>query len=205
MKQQAGDSSPLLIGMVMRQFQKLLFAICVLALSWLGMMAVHEFGHVVGAVVTRGNVERVVLHPLAISRTDVLPNPYPGVVVWFGPILGCIIPVVVWLAIPRRFRIARGLAMFFAGFCLLANGAYIAIGSFDRVGDCGVMLQSGSPLWTLFAFGIATIPTGFFIWHQMGSLKEFFESPSLGNARLSYLSLAALACVVIVELVLSGK
>lgn len=90
------------------------------------MMAVHEFGHVIGALVTGGSVERVVLRPLTISRTDVSRNPHPGVVVWLGPILGCGIPVVVWRLIPRGMTIVRNIAMFFAGFCLLANGAYIA-------------------------------------------------------------------------------
>ena len=38
--------------------------------SWLGMQAVHEAGHVLGARVTGGRVERIVLYPLTISRTD---------------------------------------------------------------------------------------------------------------------------------------
>jgi len=117
------------------------------------MMAVHEFGHVVGALTTGGSVERVVLHPLTISRTDVAPNPRPAIVVWLGPILGCVVPAIGWWLVPRRYAITRQIALFFAGFCLLANGAYIAIGSFDRVGDCGVMLKHGSPLWTLLLFG----------------------------------------------------
>jgi hypothetical protein len=51
----------------------ILFAI---GLSWLAMMAIHEFGHVLHALVSGARVERVVLHPLAISRTDVSPNPH---------------------------------------------------------------------------------------------------------------------------------
>ncbi len=38
-----------------------------LPLCWLGMMAVHELGHVVGAWLTGGRVAKVVLHPLTIS------------------------------------------------------------------------------------------------------------------------------------------
>jgi len=64
------------------------------------MMAVHEFGHVIGALTSGGVVERVVLYPLTISRTDVSPNPNPSIVVWLGPILGCVIPVCVWGAVP---------------------------------------------------------------------------------------------------------
>ncbi|MGC3965806.1 MAG: hypothetical protein QM775_00075 [Pirellulales bacterium] len=36
--------------------------------SWLAMQAIHEAGHVFGAWLTEGRVERVVLHPLTISR-----------------------------------------------------------------------------------------------------------------------------------------
>lgn len=51
------------------------------ALCWLAMQAVHELGHFLGAVVSGGRVNQVVLHPLMISRTDVQPNPSPALVV----------------------------------------------------------------------------------------------------------------------------
>jgi len=41
-------------------------------LCWLLMMAVHEGGHFLCALLTNGRVTAVVLHPLAISRTDEL-------------------------------------------------------------------------------------------------------------------------------------
>ena len=141
-------------------------------------MAVHEIGHVVGAIVTGRKVEGVVLHPLTISRTDVSPNPSPAVVVWLGPILGCLVPIAAWLVVPRSRMIARNVAMFFAGFCLIANGAYIAIGAFVGVGDCGEMLRTGSPLWTLIAFGLVTVALGLVLWHRLGSLKMFLSNPS---------------------------
>lgn len=56
--------------------------------SWLGMQAVHEAGHVLGAWVTGGRVAQVVLWPLTISRTDLAENPHPAVVVCVGPICG---------------------------------------------------------------------------------------------------------------------
>lgn len=64
--------------------------------SWLGMQAVHELGHVAGAWLTGGRVERVVLHPLTISRTDLATNPHPLPVVWAGPVV----------SIPQRARAA---------------------------------------------------------------------------------------------------
>jgi hypothetical protein len=53
---------------VQRLHQAVLIVSLVLA-SWLGMQAVHEFGHVVAASLTAGQVVRVVLYPLTISRT----------------------------------------------------------------------------------------------------------------------------------------
>ena len=64
--------------------------------SWLGMQAVHESGHVLGAWLTGGKVSRVILHPLTISRTDFAENPRPLVVVWAGPTFGVIAPLVLW-------------------------------------------------------------------------------------------------------------
>ena len=187
----------------MQRFHQFIFIVSLLALSWFGMMAVHELGHIAGAMATGGTVERVVLHPLTISRTDVSPNPNPTLVVWFGPILGCVIPALIWCFVPPTFSIARKIALFFAGFCLLANGAYIAIGSFERVGDCGVMLQHGSPLWTLLLFGAITIPAGFFLWHRLGSIKQFLHDPSLVDSAVAYMLLGALIVLLASEFMIS--
>lgn len=163
----------------MPRIQQIVFAVCMLALCWLGMMAVHELGHVLGAVVTGGTVERCVLHPLAISRTDVEPNPHPVVVVWMGPIVGSVLPVVALCLLPSRFPIARRVGQFFAGFCLVANGAYIGIGWVDEVGDCREMLQNGVPVWSLVAFGSVSLAAGFYLWHRLGSVRQFLISPTL--------------------------
>ena len=189
----------------MQRFHQLVFVASILTLSWFAMMAVHEFGHVVGALSSGGTVERVVLHPFTISRTDVSPNPNPSFVVWLGPILGCFIPAAVWWCIPRRFAAPRNIAMFFAGFCLLANGAYIAFGSFGRVGDCGVMLQHGSPLWSLLLFGIVAISTGFYLWHQLGSVKQFLADPSMVDPIVAYSLLGALIVMLTLEFTVSPR
>ena len=63
---------------------------------------------------------------------------------WAGPILGVALPVAAWLAAALCRLVGAYLLRFFAGFCLVANGAYIAGGSFDRLGDAGVMLRHGS-------------------------------------------------------------
>ncbi len=132
------------------------------------MQAVHELGHVLGAVLSGGHIERVVLHPLTISRTDVQPNPHPLIVVWAGPLLGALAPLAIWLA----FRTARlpfiKPLQFLAGFCFIANGAYIGFGSLAHIGDCGEMLRHGSPILLLWLFGTVTIPLGLWLWHCLG-------------------------------------
>jgi hypothetical protein len=138
-----------------------------LAAAWLGMQAVHELGHELSAWATGGSVERVVLNPLTISRTDVSPNPHPLVVAWGGPVIGVALPLLLAVACRRSPAWIRRLAAFFAGFCLLANGAYIGVGSFGGVGDAGDMLRNGSPPWTLLLFGIVSSAAGLWIWHYL--------------------------------------
>ena len=119
----------------MRRFHQALLIITFLALSWLAMMVVHEAGHVAGAVCTGATVEKMVLHPLAISRTDVGNNQRPLVVIWAGPILGALLPLVMLCFFRQAKWSCRPLVRFFAGFCLLANGGYIGFGSFERIGE----------------------------------------------------------------------
>ena len=38
------------------------------------------------------------------------------IVVWLGPIVGCILPLVAAMLVPQRLPFARRTAMFFAGF-----------------------------------------------------------------------------------------
>lgn len=189
----------------MQRFHQFVFLLSLLALCWFLMMAIHELGHVIGALVTGGTVRRVVLHPLTISRTDVIPNPSPSIVVWLGPLVGCILPATSWLLIPRSWALARSSAMFFAGFCLLANGAYIAIGSFEGIGDCREMLKHGSPLWSLIVFGLVTIGLGLTFWHRLGSVKTFLSQPDLVDTKHAYTLLVLLTALIAFELFLSPR
>jgi hypothetical protein len=148
--------------------RRFLHVAIVVYMSWLGMQAIHELGHIVAAWMTGGTVVRVVLHPLTISRTEVSPNPSPLFVAWGGPLIGVAIPLLISVAvrIQKTNTRARNYADFFAGFCLIANGVYIGIGSFDRIGDAGDLLRHGSPKWALVVFGMASSIGGLFLWHR---------------------------------------
>lgn len=153
--------------------RRILFVAPVALIGWTGMQGVHELGHVLGAWASGGTVRQVVLDLRTISRTDVMPNPAPGVVVWLGPAVGVLLPLLIAGAIPRRFRGLRAAAEGFAGFCLIANGVYIGLGTFDGVGDAGEMLRTGSPAWVLWLFGIAALVTGLWVWHHLGTISRW--------------------------------
>lgn len=176
-----------------------------LVVCWLLMQAVHESGHVIGAVLTGGQVQRVVLHPLAISRTDVSPNPQAGVVVWLGPLLGCLLPLAVALMVPSRFRTGHTLLHFFAGFCLIANGAYIGIGSFHQIGDSGEMLRTGTPQWAMLLFSTVTILAGLALWHRLGSFQSFLATPELVSRPLAYAMAGLLFAIMTIEAIFSSR
>ena len=114
-----------------------------LLLSWLGMMAVHEAGHVAATRLTGGAVSQVVLHPLTISRTDLSHNPHPLVVAWAGPVLGAVLPLAAFGVAAAAKMPGAYLLRFFAGFCLVANGAYLGAGSVEGVGDAGDLVRHG--------------------------------------------------------------
>ncbi len=103
------------------------------------------------------------------SRTDVRINPHPhSVEVWAGPLYGWLLPYGVLMGIRIARRKPSGLLRFFAGFCGVANGAYIGAGVFIPVGDAAVMRRLGTPVWVLALFGIVALCTGLWEWHLLG-------------------------------------
>ena len=173
--------------------------------SWLGMQAIHESGHVLGAWLTGGRVARVVLNPLTISRTDLADNPRPLVVVWSGPVVGVAAPLLPWgVAAAARASWAFVLR-FFAGFCLLANGLYIGVGSLDRVGDCGEMLRHGSELWHLWLFGAATAPAGLWLWHRQGPHFGLGRANGQVSRGVAYGSLVVCLALLVLGFAVGGE
>lgn len=185
-----------------RQRQFLLIGSTV-ALSWLWMQAVHELGHVIGAAVSGGRVAEVVLHPAKISYTRLAANPHPQFVAWAGPILGAVLPLLL-LAIMRAANY-RGsyLFQFFAGFCLVSNGAYLAAGSILKMADAGDLLRHGTLLVLLWLFGLITIPVGLWLWNGLGPYFGIGPNAREINAREAYIVLALLLITIGLELALA--
>lgn len=172
-----------------------------LGVCWLGMQAVHEFGHMLHASIGGGTVTRVVLHPLTISRTDVDPNPRPNFVTWGGPLWGSVLPLVAWGIARRTQSRAWPVLAFFAGFCLIANGAYLGCAIWLPVGDAADLLRHGTPLWTLVLFGLISIPIGLRLWNGLGRHFGLGAEAQPVKPATAWTMLAVLAVLVVLEAV----
>ena len=152
---------------------------------------------------TKDTVEKVVLHPLTISRTDVGRNPQPLIVVWAGPIVGVAAPLAIWGLLAAIGASLAWLARFFAGFCCLANGLYIGMGSFDRVGDADDMLRHGTPIWALWLFGLIVAPLGLVLWNGLGPKFGWGRNAEPVSWTVALGCTALLLATLVVELLLS--
>ena len=104
-------------------------------------------------------------------------------------------PLLLWaMAAVARLSWAF-LLRFFAGFCLIANGLYIGVGSLERVGDCGEMLRHGSQLWQLWLFGAIAAPIGLGLWHGQGA--HFGLGPAGGQVSRDAAYGSLLVCLVL--------
>jgi hypothetical protein len=152
----------------MKRVSQVILVATFLPLCWLGMQVVHELGHVLGAQVTGAQVVHVALYPTVFSRTDLGTNPHPLIVAWAGPLIGSVFPLTVFLLAALRRIPGVSLLQFFAGFCLIANGAYMASGPSRGGTDTAVMLTHGASRTVLMLFAACTVPTGLYLWHRLG-------------------------------------
>ena len=189
---------------MMRLSQSLLIVSFVL-FSWLAMQAVHESGHVMGAWATGGVVDKVVLRPLILSSTELGHNPHPLIVVWAGPFIGCLLPLAAFVLAKVNSCPGLYLFRFFAGFCLVANGVYIAAGSFLGGADPGDMMRNGSPRWLLILFGLVTIPAGLSMWHRQGIYFGLAGGHGKVHPVATITSIALLVLLIAAELTYGGR
>jgi hypothetical protein len=192
----------------MKRLHQLLLIGTFVPWCWFGMMAVHELGHVVCAMATGGRIEKVVLYPSTISRTDVVPNPAPLPVVWAGPLVGVILPLGLLLAAKAGRCRWYYMAQFFAGFCLIANGGYIGGGSFhgtENGSDSAVMLANGSSAGWLWLFAVITLALGLYLWNGLGPHFGLGAARGKVDRRAAYASCVLLLLTLALEFTLSPK
>jgi hypothetical protein len=180
-------------------FVQVMLIVATLGNCWLGMQIVHELGHVLTAAAYGETISRVVLHPLAISRTDVSHDRCPLIVIWAGSVVGVLLPLGL-LAIARALRSRFAfLLRFFAGFCLIANGLYLGAGAPGRVGDAGDLISRGSPVWPLAAFALVCTPAGLWLWHGLGPHFGLGQPRGVVDRAAARWSLAVFLAIVAVE------
>jgi hypothetical protein len=169
------------------------------------MQLCHELGHVLHAYLSGGRVQAVILHPLVISFTDVRPNPEPLFVAWGGAIWGVLLPLALWLGghfvVPERAWVLR----FFAGFCLIANGVYLAAAIWEPAGDARTLLNHGAPLWLLAVVGTTTAATGLWCWNGLGHNFGWKRSNGQIDTVVAWTTATLLIITIGVELGLSTR
>lgn len=187
----------------MKRLHQAILILSTIAISWYGMMVVHELGHVIGAWASGGVVQRVCLHPLHFSETVLSSNPHPLWQTWAGPMFGVILPLIAWGIARALKRHWAYLLRYFAGFCLLANGAYLGFGAFDDVADAGMLLLEGASKWQLWLFGIVCVPSAFLLWHRQGPHFGLGKAHGRVNVHHAYAVLILLVILLTTEILLT--
>jgi hypothetical protein len=126
------------------------------------MLITHETGHVVGGWLSGGRLVSAELRPWHLPYSIFAPDPRPLVTLWAGLISGVLAPLLFALAIRKNWT------RLMAGFCLLANGFYIAIGwwSGDPYLDTTKLLEHGAHPISLTAYCAATIVCGYYLFRS---------------------------------------
>jgi len=130
---------------------------------WVLMLLFHESGHVITAWLTGGAVQSTNLFPGALGHTFVEPNPAPNWVVWGGFLAGSGAPLLLLAVGSQAFPSARQDLGLLAGFCLFANGAYLAAGGGETLTDTGALIALGWPHWLLVVLGILLAIPGYLL------------------------------------------
>ncbi len=101
--------------------------------------------------------------------------------IWLGPLIGALLPCAVWwISNARKFEWKEPLR-FFAGFCLIANGAYLGSVISSPVGDASDLLNHGAHRWQLLLFAVITIPLGILAWDDLTPHLRRISDPKLGT------------------------
>lgn len=134
-----------------------------LAWGWTLMLLTHEAGHLIAAAATGAVVVHTNLLPWVLPYTLVEHNPHPHVVAWGGVAGGVGLPLLAWGVLKGIRSPAAPTGAGLAGFCLLTNGVYLAVGGGETLTDSGVLLALGWPNAILIAGGLLLAAPGYWI------------------------------------------
>lgn len=190
---------------MLRRLRQIVLVASILWIAWLLMMLIHECGHVLGAIATGGVVRQFVWYPSVLSRTDVFPNPHLLIEIWAGPIFGSAAPLIL-AVISQAFRLRIAYLFWaIAGFCLIANGAYIGIGSIHPVGDAKELITHDVPRWILAAFGLIATVGGILIWNWISPRFGFGRTSASVNVRHAWITFFAAIIITIIGLIFGNR
>jgi hypothetical protein len=181
-----------------------ILALTILAASWYGMMLVHELGHVLAAWATGSTISAVRVPWVGFSQTEIARYGGPAwAVVAAGPVLGVLVPAAAWGLgrVVARGWVGVPLLRFFAGFCLVANGWYMASALVDPAGDAGDLAALGVPRWAVAVPGILAAASGFAVWHGLG----LSFGPRGGQVGRGMLTAAGVGLAVVLILVAAAN
>lgn len=148
--------------------KRLLSFVGLLLASWCVMTFTHETGHMVGGWCCGGTLRSAELAPWRLPYSLFDPDPLPLVTLWCGPLLGVLVP----LCLARIVR--RDWMWFVAHFCILANGAYLALAWLegDRWLDTPQLLKHGAHPASIAIYCVLTIGFGY-LGFRRACLRHF--------------------------------
>lgn len=121
------------------------------------MTFTHETGHIVGGLMSGGELVSADLAPWRMPYSIFDPDPRPLVTLWSGPLLGVAVPLLAAICIRRDW------CWFLAYFCMLANGSYLALAwwSGEPLLDTSKLLAHGAHPLTIALYCAATLGWGY--------------------------------------------
>jgi len=150
-------------GISIRSFAgKILYFAVVLITAWCVMLLAHEAGHLLGGYLSGATLREFELRPWKLPYSLHNPNPHPLITLWAGPVLGVVGPLLV-LAIW-----STAVTRLIAGFCLLANGVYLAVGGLtgDRFLDTAQLLEAGASPLAIGLYCLITCGGGYLVFRR---------------------------------------
>lgn len=165
-----------------------------LAWAWIVMTVSHELGHVIAGLVGGARVIQLELRPWHLPHSLLAGDRHPLATLWAGPVLGCLVPMLV------ARTSGRPAIWFIAWFCLLANATYLLLGYFSGDGqlDSAKMIAAGGRPIEILGAAIPALPIGY-IRFRRSCIDLFSGKTPAMSARALRISLATLLVTLAIQ------